>query len=277
MTTGAPIAIRIPNEDAMPGAYQNVEKLLRPGHANSTYLKKYGIYDYRGGGRASARETACRVAAGAVAERILEGVKVFAYLKEVGNVIASSADFNYLEKSPIFCPDSHAEKEMISLIDKVKEEKDSCGGVVEVIATGVPSGLGDPVYEKLEAKLAHAMLSIPASKGFEIGSGFASAKMRGSEHNDPFISLTETATNHAGGILGGISNGMPIVCRVAFKPASSIGITQNTITKDGEKATITLSGESRHDPCIAIRAVPVVRAMMLLTLVDYWVKEIGSI
>jgi chorismate synthase len=165
---------------------------------------------------------------------------------------------------------------MIALLEKAQAEGDSCGGVVEVVATGVPAGLGDPVYEKLEAKLAHAMLSIPASKGFEIGEGFAAAKMRGSEHNDSFVSLTETATNHAGGNLGGISNGMPIVCRVAFKPTSSIKKTQNTVSTAGEKIEFTLPAGSRHDPCIAIRAVPVVRAMMLLTLADFWVKDENS-
>lgn len=275
LTTGAPIAIRIPNEDARTEAYHGMENILRPGHANSTYLKKYGICDYRGGGRASARETACRVAAGAVAERVLEGVQVFAYLKEVGGVAISSVDLNYLDTSPIFCPDPRAEKEILALLNRVKEERDSCGGIVEIVATGIPPGLGDPVYEKLEAVLAQAMLSIPASKGFEIGAGFAAAKMRGSEHNDPFISLTETATNHAGGVLGGISNGMPVVCRVAFKPTSSIGISQDTVTTDGKKTAFTLSKDARHDPCIAIRAVPVARAMMLLTLADFWVKERG--
>lgn len=276
-TTGAPIAIRILNRDARSSAYKGMDTVLRPGHANATYLQKYGIFDYRGGGRASARETACRVAAGAIAERVLEGVVVTAYLKEVGDVAVSEIDLDYLDKSPIFCPSKEGEKGMIALLDQVRSEGDSCGGIIEVVATGVPPGLGDPVYQKIEAKLAMAMLSIPASKGFEIGSGFAATKMRGSEHNDPFISLTETATNNAGGTLGGISNGMPIVCRVAFKPTSSIGKTQDTVSTEGEKVKFSLPEGSRHDPCIAIRAVPVVRAMMLLTLADFWVKENGRV
>jgi len=273
LSTGAPIAIRIPNEDARSSAYQGMDKILRPGHANATYLQKYGIFDHRGGGRASARETACRVAAGAVAERVMEGIQVVAYLKEVGGIPISDVDLESLEKSPIFCPCSEAEKLIINHLDTVRQEGDSCGGVVEVVAHGVPAGFGDPVYDKLEARLAGAMLSIPGSKGFEIGEGFHAAKMRGSAHNDSFSSLTETETNHAGGILGGISNGMPIICRVAFKPTSSIKIKQKTVTTSGEKTTFELPDGSRNDPCIAIRAVPVVKAMMLLTLVDFWVKE----
>lgn len=275
LTTGAPIAIRIANQDAKSSAYKGMDAVLRPGHANASYLQKYGIFDHRGGGRASARETACRVAAGAIAERILEGVEVVAYLREVGGTLIDEVNLGDLKKSPIFCPSAKQEKEIIALLDEVRQKGDSCGGIVEVVARGVPAGFGDPVYDKLEARLAGAMLSIPASKGFEIGEGFAAAAMRGSEHNDRFVSLQETATNHAGGTLGGISTGMPIVCRVAFKPTSSIAIAQETVTTEGEKTTFSLPEGSRHDPCVAIRAVPVVRAMMLLTLADFWVKDVG--
>ena len=277
MTTGHPIAIRIPNKDVRSSAYKGMEQVLRPGHANATYLEKYGIHDYRGGGRASARETACRVAAGAVAEQILDGVEVYAYLKEVGSVAIERVDLNHLEKSPIFCPDPAAELQMIEAIEKVIAERDSLGGIVEVVAKNVPIGLGDPVYQKLEANLAFAMLSIPASKGFEIGCGFSAAKMKGSEHNDPFVSLKETKTNNAGGTLGGISNGMPVVCRVAFKPTSSIGLIQQTVDLEGMPTTYQLPEGSRHDPCVTIRAVPVVRAMMLLVLADRWVKKFGGV
>lgn len=273
MTTGHPIAIRIPNRDAKSSAYKGLEKVLRPGHANATYLEKYGIYDYRGGGRASARETACRVAAAAIAEQLLEGVEVHAYLKEIGSVSIQSVDLDHLKQSPIFCPDPNAEKLMIERVEQVIEEKDSIGGVVEVVAKGVPVGLGDPVYQKVEANLAQAMLSIPASKGFEIGSGFGAARMKGSEHNDLFIEKNVTQTNNAGGTLGGITNGMPLVCRVAFKPTSSIGLEQKTVNLEGEPATYQLPKGSRHDPCVTIRAVPVVKAMMLLVLADRWVKR----
>jgi chorismate synthase len=273
LTTGAPIAMRILNKDVNSSAYSGMDKVLRLGHANATYLQKYGIHDHRGGGRASARETACRVAAAAVAEQLLEGVTVHAYLKEVAGISVQNIDYQHLENSPIFCPDPDAEQEICNAIDAAREDQDSVGGIIEVVATGVPAGLGDPVYQKLEANLAHAMLSIPASKGFEIGSGFEAARMRGSEHNDTFVSATETETNNAGGTLGGISNGMPIVCRVAFKPTSSIGKEQKTVTVDGEATTYKLPKGSRHDPCVTIRAVPVVRAMMLLTLADRWVKS----
>lgn len=273
VTTGHPIAIRIPNLDVKSSPYKKMEKVLRPGHANATYLEKYGIFDYRGGGRASARETVCRVAAAAVAEQFLEGIEVHAYLKEIGSVPIQLVDLDHLKQSPIFCPDPDAEKLMINRVEQVIEEKDSIGGVVEVVARGVPVGLGDPVYQKLEANLAQAMLSIPASKGFEIGSGFGAARMKGSEHNDLFIDKNVTQTNNSGGTLGGISNGMPIVCRVAFKPTSSIGLEQKTVNLQGEPVSYQLPEGSRHDPCVTIRAVPVVKAMMLLVLADRWVKR----
>lgn len=246
-TTGAPILLLIANHDADSEKYEPLKDCLRPGHANFTYLQKYGIFDYRGGGRSSGRETACRVAAGAIASKFIEqhGISVRAYI--------------------------HQEPELIALIEQVKAEGDSIGGIVEFQILGAPVGLGDPVYEKLEARLAYAMMGIPASKGFEIGSGFAAAKMKGSEHNDLFVmenDQVKTATNHSGGVLGGISNGMPIVGRVAFKPTSSIKKVQNTVDLEGRSVDLKLPEGSRHDPCLAIRAVPVVEAMAALVMAD---------
>lgn len=272
-TTGHPIAIRIKNNDAKSNAYKDIENLLRPGHANATYLAKYGIFDPRGGGRASARETACRVAAAAVAEHFLSGIEVTAYLKEIAGIKAETPDFSHAKKSPIRFADPNKEQEAIAAIEEAHQAGDSVGGVVEVVATGVPAGLGDPVYERFDARLAYAMLSIPASKGFEIGAGFEAPKMLGSEHNDPFISREATETNHSGGMLGGITTGMPIVARVAFKPTSSIQKRQKTVSLDGTPSDFILPAGSRHDPCVAIRGASVVRAMMLLVIADYWVKE----
>jgi chorismate synthase len=213
------------------------------------------------------------VAAGAIAAKFLkdQGIRVSAYIKQIGDVVATIQNRDLIYQSPVFCPDPHAANAMIALIEKAKLEGDSIGGLVEFSAEGVPSGLGDPIYEKLEANLAHAMMSIPASKGFEIGSGFAAVSMRGSEHNDIFTLKSgnvETETNESGGILGGISNGMPIIGRVAFKPTSSIKKAQQTLTKENEPAVFQLPEGSRHDPCVAIRAVPVVEAMVALVLVD---------
>lgn len=278
-TTGAPICIVIPNRDSDQSKYEPVKKLLRPGHANYTYLEKYGVFDYRGGGRASARETACRVAAGALAKKLLRhyGIELVAYIKQIGTVIAH-VDLENIEvfrskilRDPIFCPDDKASTAMIDLINKAKAEEDSLGGLVEFVALSLPPGIGDPVYQKLEANLSCAMMSLPASKGFELGAGFQSVEMTGSMHNDIFTKQGErikTETNHAGGTLGGISTGMPLVGRVAFKPTSSIMKKQETISLSGEKTPFQLPEGSRHDPCVAIRAVPVVEAMLALVLVD---------
>lgn len=279
-TTGAPISIIIKNRDVDSSHYASLQEVLRPGHANFTYLQKYGPnYDYRGGGRASARETACRVAAGAIAKKILDhaGIQTCAYLSRIGAVQAYDLprDIQDLkqktESSPVFCPDLEAATAMQTLINTIKESGDSIGGVVTFSATGLPVGLGDPVYEKLEANLAKAMLSLPASKGFEIGEGFQAADMKGSEHNDLFTQTNtsiQTKTNHAGGTLGGISNGMPLLGRVAFKPTSTIRKSQETVDLAGNPSTMTLPEGARHDPCVAIRAVPVVEAMCALVLVD---------
>lgn len=277
-TTGAPICILIWNKDQDSSKYTPMKDLLRPGHANYTYLQKYGIFDYRGGGRSSARETACRVAAGAIAKKLLQHFKIsiVAYIKTIGGI---DSVFNFqsiqtlqeaIYASPIFCPDQNASQKMIETIEKAKEEGDSLGGVIEFIAFDVPAGLGDPIYEKLEGNLAKAMMSLPATKGFEMGSGFKAANMKGSEHNDLFVKeeQVKTSTNHAGGTLGGISTGMPLVGRIAVKPTSSIKKSQETLDLDGKKSTLQLPEGSRHDPCVAIRAVPIVEAMTALTLAD---------
>lgn len=276
-TTGAPIAILIWNKDQDSSKYAPIKDLYRPGHANFTYLEKYGIFDWRGGGRSSARETACRVAAGAVAKKILKkwNIEIVGYMIQIGTVRATvdpaTVTPRQVSDSAVFCPDAAATENIVKAITSCMEEGDSLGGVIEVVARNVPVGLGDPVYEKLEANLAKAMMSLPATKGFEIGSGFAGAAMKGSEHNDHFINDDtgiHTDTNYAGGTLGGISTGMPIVCRVAFKPTSSIKKEQPTVDSKGNAAVFKLPEGSRHDPCVAIRAVPIVEAMAALVLVD---------
>lgn len=243
MSTGAPISLIILNTNGDSSAYEPIKHLLRPGHANYTYIEKYGLFDYRGGGRASARETVARVAAGSVAKALLRhfSIEVSAYLEDTNDLALAI------------------------------EEGDSVGGVVAFTTSKLPVGLGDPVYEKLEANLAKAMMGLPASKGFEMGLGFKASTMRGSEYNDPFTldegSIT-MKSNHAGGTLGGISSGMPLFGRVAFKPTSSIRQPVETVTVKGDKATLQMPSHSRHDPCVAIRAVPVVEAMLALTLAD---------
>lgn len=278
-TTGAPIAIIVFNKDADPSKYEPIKNLLRPGHANFTYLKKYGIFDYRGGGRSSARETVARVAAGAVAKKYLAHYKIYpyAYIQSLGGIEGKAPSGAYktivkkIETSPIFCPDFKQSKLMMDEIMRAKKKGDSLGAIIETKVEGMPIGLGDPVYEKLEANIAKAMMTLPASKGIEFGAGFQAANMKGSEHNDPFIKKGShicSKTNHAGGTLGGISTGMPLIFRVAFKPTSSIMISQETVDLQGEKKEFVLPKGSRHDPCVAIRAVPIVEAMTAITLVD---------
>lgn len=276
VTTGAPISILIANQDADSSKYEEVKHLHRPGHANFTYLKKYGVFDYRGGGRSSARETACRVAASAVAEKLLAAleINVIAALSSVGAIrlerVLTDTDLNAISQSPIFCPDPIVEQQMTDAILNTKEKGDSLGGCVSFTVHNMPLGLGEPIYQKLEAQLAFAMMSLPASKGFEIGEGFGCTRMLGSEHNDSFSEHASQAlkTNHAGGTLGGISTGMDLTGRVAFKPTSSISIAQETTTVDGKSAEFKLPKGSRHDPCVAIRAVPVVKAMCQLVIAD---------
>ncbi len=280
-TTGAPISIIIFNKDVDSSKYEPIKELLRPGHANFTYLQKYGIFDYRGGGRSSARETACRVAAGAVAKKLLKhfGIEVLGFMRQIGSIVMpepayqNSAVFRKsIIDSPIFCPDPDTAKKMMAKLEEVKKEGDSLGGVVEGVGLFIPVGLGDPVYEKLEAKMASAMLSLPATKGVEIGSGFHASEMKGSEHNDAFTVDSEgritKETNFAGGTLGGISTGLPLIVRVAFKPTSSIKKAQKTVDIKGNKKEFQIPEGSRHDPCVAIRAVPIVEAMMALVLAD---------
>jgi chorismate synthase len=286
VTTGAPISIIIDNGDADSSKYEPIKDLMRPGHANFTYLEKYGQFDYRGGGRASARETACRVAAGAVATKLLSGwgIKLVACISEIGDVKANVRNYGLgnlttqTRNNVIFCPDEKAAKIMGKAIKAAVREGESLGGVVSFKAEGMPAGLGDPVYEKLEAKLANAMMSIPASKGFEIGEGFGSVTMLGSDHNDEFVTGDKgpLASNHAGGTLGGISTGEPVFGRVAFKPTSSILKPQKTIDVEGNEAEFMLPKGSRHDPCVAIRAVPVVEAMLALVLVDCYLMHRNS-
>lgn len=273
-TTGAPLSIIIFNKDADSSKYEPIKDLMRPGHANFTYLEKYGVFDYRGGGRSSARETVCRVAAGAVAKKLLalSHITVAAYIHSIGGISIDTVDLNTLPGSPIFCPDPSAGEKMMQAITKAKEEKDSLGGVIECISSGLPIGLGDPVYEKLAANLAKGMLTIPATKGFEIGEGFRASSMKGSEHNDGFTTDSSgniiPASNHAGGTLGGISTGLPLTFRVAFKPTSSIEKPQKTVDTSGKSETFQLPPGSRHDPCVTIRAVPIVEAMAALSLAD---------
>lgn len=280
-TTGAPIALLIWNRDGDESKYEPVKELFRPGHAHFTYLNKYGIFDYRGGGRSSARETAARVAAGAIAKKFLAAynIELVAFVAEIGGIAIREIDwgeFSVLKEkirmNPLFCPDEEAAEKMIQAIECAKEEGDSIGGILQCRATNLPLGLGDPIYHKLEAMLASAMLSLPATKGFEIGSGFAAARMKGSEHNDLFDldpqGQTTTTTNWSGGTLGGISTGLPLAFRVAFKPTSSIRKAQWTVDTKGKKKMLQLPEGSRHDSCVAIRAVPIIEAMTALVLAD---------
>jgi chorismate synthase len=277
-TLGTPICLLVWNTDQNSKAYDAIKDLFRPGHAAFTYLSKFGIQDYRGGGRSSGRETIGRVAAGAIAKRLLaeRGISITAYTKEVAGIAAKKIDFNHIEKNSVRCPDPVAAEKMIRKILKVKREGDSLGGIVEVVVQHCPAGLGDPVFDKLEADLAKALLSIPAIKGFEIGSGFAAARMKGSEHNDAFFrdrksGTIRTKTNFSGGILGGISNGEDIVVRVAVKPPSSIPKAQQTVDTRGRKRTITVEG--RHDPCLCPRVVPVVESMVAMVIADHMLRQ----
>ena len=275
-TLGTPISIWVKNKDARSKDYLEMKESFRPSHADFTYEKKYGIRNWQGGGRASARETIGRVAGASIAKKILEKekIKVLAYVKRVGNIETNLSlgkiTLAKIETNAVRCPDSKAAKEMIELIEQVRKEGDSLGGVIEAVAFGVPVGLGEPVFSKLEADLAGALMSLPASKGFEVGSGFSGTYLRGSEHNDPFIQKKGkigTLTNHSGGIQGGISNGEPIIVRIAFKPTSTIAKDQSTVTRSGKKASLKAKG--RHDPCVLPRAVPMVEAMINLVLVDH--------
>ena len=273
-TTGTPIALLIMNKDHKSSDYSIIKDIFRPSHGDYTYFKKYGIRDYRGGGRASARETACRVAGGAIAKKFLKekGIDVLAFVEQVGNIKANipiNIDENLIESNIIRCPDQEKAKEMIKLIENVRSEGDSIGGIIKCIIRNCPAGIGEPVFDKLSAELAKAMLSINACKGFEYGEGFSCINFKGSEHNDEFVNENgkiKTKTNHSGGIQAGISSGEEIIFRTAFKPTATIFKEQNTVNINGENVKFIPSG--RHDPCILPRAVPVVEAMTWLTIMD---------
>ena len=269
-TTGTPIGFIIVNKDQKSKDYDHIKNIFRPSHADFVYQKKYGIRDYRGGGRSSARETACRVVAGSIAKQILNDISFKAFVSRVGDVSISSdfskVNFENIEKNPVRCPDLKKAEEMENLIKSVRKEGDTIGGVVSCIIKNVPVGIGEPVFDKLHAELGKAMLSINAVKGFEYGSGFAGVKMKGSEHNDQYEADESTKTNFSGGIQGGISNGMDIYFNVAFKPVATIMKDQRTIDNKGKE--ISISGKGRHDPCVVPRAVPIVEAMASLVILD---------
>ena len=267
-TTGTPISLMIDNVDQRSKDYSEIAGAYRPGHADYTYDAKYGFRDYRGGGRSSARETASRVAAAAVARLVIPEVTITAYLVELGGdpIDRASMDLAQVDQNPFFCPDAAAAERWAERLDAVRKEGSSLGAVVECVATGVPAGWGAPLYAKLDAELAGAMMSINAAKGVEMGDGFEAARLRGEQNADAMDPGPEYRSNHAGGILGGISSGQPVVVRVAFKPTSSILTPVPTIDRSGASAEIVTKG--RHDPCVAIRGAPVVEAMMALVLAD---------
>lgn len=278
LSTGAPILLMVRNKDARSEAYDHLKDVYRPSHADYTYQAKYGHRDHRGGGRSSARETIGRVAAGAIARRILADaatVEIIAYVRRIHDIEAaiesSKVTRDEVESNPVRCPDQGAAEQMVERIKALRKEGDSAGGIVELVARGLPAGLGEPVFDRLEADLAKAMLSLPATKGFEVGSGFAGTFQTGSTHNDAFYrdgDEVRTRSNNSGGVQGGISNGEDLLCRIAFKPTATINKEQETVSTSGEEATLRAKG--RHDPCVLPRAVPIVEAMAALVLVDHW-------
>lgn len=291
-TTGTSLAILVRNTDQKSKDYSDIKDKYRPGHADYTYDQKYGFRDYRGGGRSSARETVVRVAAGAVAKKLIAeafGGKVVGYVSQVGSIVAevpdpASVTLEQVEKLPdgtpniVRCPVPERAAEMVTLIEELRKAQDSVGGVSELVATGVPAGLGEPVFDKLKADLAKALFSLPAVVGVEYGAGFRVAAMRGSEHNDSFTQTpggpVQTASNRHGGMLGGISSGMPIVIRAAVKPTSSLPLEQTTVTQTGEATTIRTRG--RHDPCLLPRFVPIGEAMVAIVLADHYLRQRGQ-
>ena len=283
-TLGSPICLQVPNVDARPGAYDDLAELYRPSHADFTWERKYGLRASSGGGRASARETVGRVAAGAVARQLLAeaGVELVAWVDQVGGVLLpegavdeATVDEAAVDAREVRCPHGPTADAMEALIRQVRSEGDSVGGAVRCVARGVPAGWGEPVFDKLHAALGRACLSIPAARGFEVGAGFAASAMRGSAHNDPFVpgpdASSVTATNHSGGVQGGISNGMPVRLRVAFKPTATIFVEQDTVNRAGQP--VTLKPKGRHDPCVVPRAVPIVEAMVALVLCDQMLRQ----
>lgn len=273
VTTGTSIGLIIQNTDQRSQDYSAIKDVFRPGHADYTYEQKYGVRDYRGGGRSSARETAMRVAAGAVAKKyLLEkfGVKVRGYMSQMGNITCELKDWDLVETNPFFCPDESKLEALDELMRALKKEGDSIGAKITVVADHVPVGLGEPVFDRLDADLAHALMSINAVKGVEIGDGFAVVNKRGSENRDE-ITPTGFESNHAGGILGGISSGQPVVAHLALKPTSSITVPGRTINREGEQVEMITKG--RHDPCVGIRAVPIAEAMMAIVLMDHLLRQ----
>jgi chorismate synthase len=277
--TGTPLTLLVWNEDQKSGDYAHIADKFRPSHADYTYFAKYGIRDYRGGGRSSARETVARVAGGAVAKLLLRqlGVQITAYASQIGHlkleIPYQNLDFNQIEQNAVRCPEPDLAEKMINLIKEVRKDGDTIGGVVSAVVTGVPAGWGEPVFDRLHAELGKAMLSINAVKGFEYGSGFAGVAMRGSAHNDAFLienDKVRTKTNYSGGIQGGISNGEDIYFRVAFKPVATLIQDQESINEKGED--VIVSGKGRHDPCVIPRAVPIVEAMTALVLADFYLR-----
>lgn len=271
-TTGTPIGFIIENANQKSKDYSHIKDTYRPSHADYVYDKKYGHRDYRGGGRSSARETACRVVAGAIAKQMLEGIKIDAFTSSVGDIFIDKPyqdlDFSKTESNAVRCPDTLTAEKMITRIKEIKKQGDTIGGTITCVLKNVPIGLGEPAFDKLHAELGKAMLSINAVKGFEYGSGFCGAKMKGSEHNDVFNPDGSTKTNLSGGIQGGISNGMDIYFRVAFKPVATIMQPQDSIDNKGNR--VIVEGKGRHDPCVVPRAVPIVEAMAALVLADYF-------
>ncbi|HEY9809535.1 MAG TPA: chorismate synthase [Halomicronema sp.] len=284
-TLGTPITILVRNQDTRPQDYDQMATTYRPSHADATYDAKYGIRNWQGGGRSSARETIGRVAAGAIAKKILKqvcGVEIIAYVKKIkdleSEIDPNTVTLEQVESNIVRCPDSQAAERMIELIEKIRDDGNSIGGIVECVARNVPKGLGEPVFDKLEADLAKAVMSLPASKGFEIGSGFAGTLLSGIEHNDEFYTDEKgeirTVTNRSGGVQGGISNGENIIIRTAFKPTATIRKEQRTVTSGGEETILAAKG--RHDPCVLPRAVPMVEAMVALVLCDHLLRHQGQ-
>ena len=271
-TTGTPIGFAIHNANQKSKDYSHIKDSYRPSHADYVYDQKYGFRDYRGGGRSSARETASRVVAGAIAKQLLSSIKFNAFVSQVGemklNIPYEQLDFSKIESNPVRCPDPDTAAKMEDYIKQIKKQGDTIGGVITGVVQNVPVGLGEPVFDKLHARLGAAMLSINAVKGFEYGSGFAGVEMKGSEHNDSFNSDGSTKTNRSGGVQGGISNGMDIYFNVAFKPVATVLQSYETINKEGEQ--VQTQGKGRHDPCVVPRAVPIVEAMSALVLADFW-------
>lgn len=275
-TTGTPIGLLIRNTDQRSKDYSDIKEVFRPGHADLTYERKYGVRDYRGGGRSSARETAMRVAAGAVAKKYLKlryGIRIHGYLAQLGPIKIDKLDWDAVEQNPFFCPDAEKVAELESYMDALRKEGNSVGARINVVASGVPAGLGEPVFDRLDADIAHALMCINAAKGVEIGSGFDCIDQKGTDHRD-LITPDGFLSNHAGGILGGISSGQDILASVAFKPTSSLRLPGQTINRKGESAEVITTG--RHDPCVGIRATPIVEAMLAITVMDHMLRQRGQ-